>query len=121
MAIHNERGKEGEEQATEFLRSKDYIIHHRNWHSGKKELDIVAEKDGTLVVVEVKTRQDARFGSPIEAVTNQKIRRIVSATDAYLRKFCIDLPVRFDIISLVGDTAPFEIEHIEDAFYPPLW
>ena len=49
------------------------------------------------------------------------IRRIVSSTDAYIRKFAIDLPVRFDIITLVGQEAPFEIEHIEEAFYPPIW
>ena len=121
MAIHNERGKEGEDQATEFLQKKDYTILHRNWRSGKKELDIVAEKDNTLIVIEVKTRQNNNFGSPVEAINTPKIRRIVSATDAYLKKYEIDLPVRFDIISLVGTHPPFEIEHIEDAFYPPLW
>ncbi|MZU51148.1 endonuclease, partial [Escherichia coli] len=41
--------------------------------------------------------------------------------DAYLRKFSVDLPVRFDIITLVGEKTPFTIEHIEEAFYPPIW
>ena len=94
---------------------------HRNWHCGKKELDIVAEYRNELIVIEVKTRKNTRFGNPEDAVTDKKIRRIIASTDAYLRKFSVDLPVRFDIITLVGEKAPFTIEHIEEAFYPPIW
>ena len=75
----------------------------------------------TLVVAEVKTRCDDRFGDPEAAVDNRKIRRIVASTDAYLRLFEIDLPVRFDIVSVVGSEPPFRIEHIEEAFLPPIW
>ena len=56
MAAHNELGKEGELLAANHLQSEGYVIRHRNWRCGHKELDIVAEKDGTLVFVEVKTR-----------------------------------------------------------------
>ncbi|MBQ8520599.1 MAG: YraN family protein [Bacteroides sp.] len=121
MAIHNELGKEGEEEAVRFLTDKGYRILHRNWRSGKKELDIVAESGRELVVIEVKTRRNKLYGSPEEAVNERKIRRIVSSTDAYIRKFAIDLPVRFDIITVTGKEPPFEIEHIEEAFYPPIW
>ena len=41
MAEHNEFGKEGEEEAAAYLIDKGYSIRHRNWHCGKKELDIV--------------------------------------------------------------------------------
>lgn len=121
MAEHNELGKEGEEEAANYLLEKGYFIRHRNWRSGKKELDIVAEYDNELIVVEVKTRTDTRFGNPEDAVTDRKIRHIVASTDAYLRKFAIDLPVRFDIITITGKKAPHTIEHITDAFYPPIW
>jgi len=121
MAAHNDFGKEGEEEAADFLMKQGYRIRHRNWRSGRKELDIVAEHKGELVIVEVKTRRDKRFGQPEEAVCEQKIRRIVASTDAYLRKFAIDAPVRFDIITLVGTEKPLAIEHIENAFYPPIW
>lgn len=121
MAEHNELGKEGEEVAANYLLAKGYTLRHRNWRSGKKELDIVAEYGDELIVVEVKTRKDTRFGNPEDAVTNQKIRRIVASTDAYLRKFALDLPVRFDIITIVGQKAPYAIEHITDAFFPPIW
>ncbi len=121
MAAHNELGKMGEELAAVHLSEKGYLIRHRNWRSGHKELDIVAEKDGTLIVVEVKTRTDTNFGTPEEAVTNGKIRRIVSSADAYIRKFAIDMPVRFDLITIVRQEGQPLLTHIEDAFYPPLF
>ena len=69
MASHNELGKEGENAAVKYLLEKGYEIRHRNWHSGHRDLDIVAQKDGELVIVEVKTRSDACFGQP-EDVAN---------------------------------------------------
>lgn len=121
MAAHNELGKEGEEQAAAYLEEQGYVIRHRDWRSDKRDLDIVAEKDKTLVVVEVKTRRDAAYGNPEDAVTNRKIRHIVASTEAYVQKYEIDLPVRFDVITLVGKEPPFRIEHIKDAFFPPIW
>ena len=121
MAAHNEFGKEGENAAVCFLEAQGYHIRHRNWRSGRKELDIVAEHQGELIVVEVKTRRNQIYGTPEESISEAKIRRIVSSADAYVRKFRIDLPVRFDIISLIGIEKPLKIEHIVNAFYPPIW
>lgn len=97
-----------------------YIIRDINWRSGKMELDIVAYRDKTLVVVEVKTRKNNEFLRPEEAVTLRKIKNIIQATDAYIRMFDIPFDIRFDIITLVGENEDFQIEHIEDAFLPPL-
>ena len=121
MAAHNELGKEGEEEAAAYLEAHGYTILPRNWRSGRFELDIVAEKDNELIVIEVKTRRNNEYGLPEEAVTSRKIRHIVSSTDSYLKKYAIDLPVRFDIITVVGTQPPFQIEHIEEAFFPPIW
>lgn len=74
MAQHNQLGKTGEERAAEYLISKGYIIRDINWRSGKMELDIVAYRDKTLVVVEVKTRKNNEFLRPEEAVTLRKIK-----------------------------------------------
>lgn len=121
MAIHNKLGKEGEDSAVNLLNDKGYKILHRNWRSGKYELDIVAQYQNELVIIEVKTRRNTLYGLPEVAINNQKIRRIVSSTSAYLQKYKIDLPVRFDIITVIGQEKPFQIEHIEEAFYPPIW
>ncbi|MDR1730008.1 MAG: YraN family protein [Prevotellaceae bacterium] len=121
MAKHNDLGRIGEETAVNYLQSKGYIIRHRNWKSGKEELDIVAEKENILVVVEVKTRSSEYFEHPKEAVTNTKIRHIVYATEAYIFTYDLMMETRFDIISVIPDkNGQFTIEHIEDAFLPPV-
>lgn len=121
MAGHNLLGHTGEDWAADYLADRGYTIRHRNWRAGRNELDIVAEKGGTLVVAEVKTRRSASFGEPYEAVDERKIRSIVAATDAYLQAFGLDVAVRFDIIAILGSEESHRIEHIENAFYPPLW
>lgn len=120
MAVHNEFGIEGEDKAANYLLREGYTILDRNWKSGRKELDIVAEKDGTLVVVEVKARKSNKYGNPEEAVTPTKIRNTVLAADVYIRFNRIDLPVRFDIISVLSSNGDV-INHIEDAFRSPVW
>jgi putative endonuclease len=104
-----------------YLEKLGYHIRHRNWRKGHLELDIVATDGHELIVVEVKTRRDTAYIFPQEAVTAQKIRRIVIAADTYVKTFRIDEPVRFDIISIVGREDNFKIEHIKEAFYPPIF
>ena len=121
MAKHNELGKAGESAAVAYLEQRDYVIRHRNWRKGHFELDIVATKENELVVVEVKTRSNTQFAQPEDAVDMPKIRRTVRAADTYMKFFQIDAPVRFDIITVVGDNENFKIEHIQEAFFPPLF
>lgn len=121
MALHNIQGKSGEDKAAEYLHQKGYQILHRNWRSGHKELDIVALYENTLVICEVKTRKNTLYGNPQDAVNDRKIRRIVSSADAYIRHFKLDYPVRFDLINIVTDEGTERIEHIEEAFFPPIW
>ena len=83
MAEHNLLGKAGEDAAVDYLERHDYVIRHRNWRKGHFELDIVAAKNGELIIVEVKTRSDTDFALPQDAVTPQKIRRTVIAADTY--------------------------------------
>lgn len=54
MAAHNTLGKTGEDAAVAYLERNGYTINHRNWRKNRLELDIVAVKDGLLIVVEVK-------------------------------------------------------------------
>ena len=121
MAKHNELGKAGENAAVTYLEQQGYIIRDRNWRKGHFELDIVATKEQELIVVEVKTRSNTQFAEPEDAVDIPKIKRTVHATDTYMRLFQIDIPVRFDIITVVGEDGNFKIEHIKEAFYPPLF
>ena len=121
MAQHNEFGTISEDRAAAYLMARGYTIRDRNWRIGHKELDIVAQKNGTLAIIEVKARRTDRYGDAIDAVTDDKIRKIVQAAHAYVRYHRLDLSVRFDIIAITGEPGHQTIEHIEDAFYPPLF
>ena len=117
MAAHNELGKFGEKMAEDFLLSKGYKIRNKNWKSGKYELDIVAERDNILVVVEVKTRSSSLWGNPEDSVSDAKIKRTIEAAHYYIQMYDSELETQFDIISIVKTIdGKFNIEHIEDAF-----
>lgn len=120
MAEKHDIGEKGEELARQYLIRKGYIILHMNWHWGHYELDIVARNDEELVVVEVKSRSDDFLTEPEEAVNRAKINRLVAAANTYVRYFKWDLPVRFDIITLIKTGELYKIEHLEDAFYAPV-
>lgn len=121
MAAHNTLGKTGEDAAVAYLERNDYTIRDRNWRKNHLELDIVATKNGELVVIEVKTRSNTEYIEPQDAVNWQKVRHIVIATDAYIKHYNLDVPVRFDIVTVVGEPGDFRIEHIREAFYPPMF
>ncbi|MFD0775852.1 YraN family protein [Streptomonospora algeriensis] len=69
-------GQRGEEAASAYLARCGLRILARNWRCPEGELDIVAGQGATIVVAEVKTRTSLRFGSPLEAVTGTKRRRL---------------------------------------------
>lgn len=117
MANHNEIGKQGEEEALQYLIKKGYEIKHRNWHFAKAELDIVAETEDYLVMVEVKTRTDNTFGNPEEFVSRTKQRHLIRAANRYAEIYPTSKDIRFDIISIILEPA-FRLEHIREAFYP---
>lgn len=116
MAKHNLLGNKGEMLAARYLMGKDYAIDEYNWRSGHKEIDLIARHRDMLVFVEVKSRSTEEYGAAADAVTPQKMRRLIDAAEAYIVSRKIDLQYRFDIITVVGDGEHHEIEHIEDAF-----
>ncbi|NDP21967.1 MAG: YraN family protein [Paludibacter sp.] len=126
MAEHNNLGALGEERAQAYLSSNGYLIKHVNWHNqtpsgkeGKLELDIVAEKDGMLIVIEVKTRSTDTFEHPEDAITIRKIRNIINATHEYIFQFDWQGETRFDVISVIPHGQSFLLDHIVDAFLSP--
>lgn len=69
MADHNELGEKGEELARLHLIDNGYKIRETKWRTGSLELDIIAEKDDTLVIVEVKTRSGAFADNPEQNIS----------------------------------------------------
>ncbi|MEY2670863.1 MAG: hypothetical protein RLZZ577_1179 [Bacteroidota bacterium] len=117
MAEHNELGKLGEELAAEYLQKNGYAILETNWVFQKAEIDILAQKNNTLAVVEVKTRSSIEFGLPQDFVKPKKIQLLVKAVHAYVTENDLDLDVRFDIIAISKKGQEFVIEHLTDAFF----
>lgn len=117
MAEHNKLGKLGEELAVDFLKDNGYKILETNFVFQKAEIDIIAQKDNLIVVVEVKTRSSLDFGLPQDFVTPKKIQLLVKAVDAYIISNDLDVDIRFDIIAIFNNGNKFEVEHIKDAFY----
>ncbi len=116
MALHNELGAVGEEMATMYLEREGYQILERNWKAprSRHEIDIIAQGEGMLVIVEVKTRSSHNYGEPWEAVNWHKQKALASAAWTFVRMRHIDAPIRFDIIGIVGT----EVTHIKQAFLP---
>lgn len=121
MAEHNDLGRNAEYIARNYLVDKGYAIVDTNWRSGHKEIDIVARQGDVLVVVEVKARKYDSILAPEDAVDMKKIRNLVHAAHSYVVSHCLDVDVRFDIVTITtshdGKTI---IRHITDAFFPPV-
>lgn len=117
MANHNDLGTKGEELAVEVLLKKGYKILERNYIFQKAEVDIIAQKEDILAIVEVKTRSTNTFGNPQDFLKPKQIQRIVKAVDHYITLNQLDVEVRFDIIAIVKNGNQFDIEHLENAYY----
>lgn len=117
MATHNDFGKIAEDLAAEYLQKNGYKVLTRNFRFQKAEIDIIAEKEELIIIIEVKARSTDAFMLPQEAVTKTKIKSIVTAANHYLEEFNRNSEVRFDIISVLPDEKKkLTIEHITDAF-----
>ncbi|SEH87148.1 putative endonuclease [Paenimyroides aquimaris] len=116
MATHNDTGSKGEKLAQEYLIANGYTILETNYRYKKAEIDIIASKDETLAIIEVKTRTSTHFGEPESFVNNKKIKLILEATNVYINEKNIDYNVSLDIISVILGKET-EINHIENAYY----
>jgi putative endonuclease len=108
----------GEEEAVLLLQEKGYVILQQNIRMPEGELDIVARNGSTLVFLEVKTRRKKEFSEPSETVKAVKRQRQIVIAQQFLSICHItDIPIRFDIISVIWPVdAPPKIQHIENAF-----
>lgn len=117
MADHNDFGREAEELAADYLTKLGYQILAKNYRYLKAEIDIIAEFENLLIIVEVKARKTDLFIEPHAAVNRKKIKLLVSAADFYVQQNKVDKDVRFDIISIVpGPEGVLEIVHFPGAF-----
>jgi putative endonuclease len=114
MNAKDELGRQGEQVAAEHLQRAGLRILDRNWRCAEGELDIVASDRRILVVCEVKTRSNTRFGSPLEAISRAKrcrLRRL--AIRWVVANGVLFDQVRIDVIGVLRDASgAFSIEHV---------
>ncbi len=114
-------GQVAEQLASEYLMAKGYTIRERNWRpkGSHLEVDIITQADNVIVFVEVKARTGEDY-DPADAVGRKKISRLVRAANAYLQSLPYGFEYRFDVITVSGTQGSCTLDHLEDAFLPPL-
>lgn len=112
-----ETGQRGERAAARWLKRNGCRILQKNYRAGRHEIDLIAEEKatGTILFVEVKTRTEGGFGSPMEAVDRNKQRFLRLAAEQWLAENRLyGQPARFDVIEVLAPTD--RINRIENAF-----
>ena len=114
--IRKELGQKGEDRAAKYLKSKGYKILERNCKSKYGEIDLICKDKDKIVFVEVKTRTNPAFGSPIDAVDFRKQKKLKNLALEWLSEkgWFEKKEIRFDVIGIREDIS--ELEHIENAF-----
>ena len=113
MNAKDSLGRHGEHLAAEYLQQAGFRILDRNWRCGEGEIDIVMVDRRVLVVCEVKTRSGTGYGTPLEAITRQKVRRLRHLAIRWVQANGVLFDeVRVDAIEVLKDgRGGFTIEH----------
>ena len=106
-------GKTGEKLVQKYLKKHGYKLLKTNYQTPFGEADIIAEKDGEVVFVEVKTRTTDDYGAPREAVGKEKQRRYYQIATFYGLQSGEEPNARFDVAEVYADK---HIEYFENAF-----
>jgi putative endonuclease len=113
-----ETGRRGDEVAAAWLEARGFRVVERNWRCGHKEVDLVAESERAVHIVEVKTLTPPLLSLPAEKVDARKQARLVAAARRLIAERHIDCEVQFDIVAVVLDGEEPKVEYIPEAFYP---
>ena len=112
-----ELGRAGEKAAADLLRKRGYEVVGAGFQARRGELDLVCRRGNELVVVEVKTRSDDSFGTPLEAVGSRKRRALMAAAAEYRALAGWRGPIRYAVVGLtIKPYGGFTSELIEDPF-----
>ena len=115
-------GTRGEDAVARWYEGRGYAVADRNWRVREGELDLVLQRGRTLVFCEVKTRRGDAFGTPFEAVTITKQRRLRTLAVRWLSEHRARAgELRFDVAAVrvrngVRGVEISEIEVLEAAF-----
>ena len=113
-------GRTGEAVAAQWLRRHGWRIVAERFRNGRRDLDLIAERDGTVAFVEVKTRKGTAFGDPVEAVSWRKRRELIRSAMVWVDRFGpAGACYRFDVVGVIIVGRDARIRHVENAFSLP--
>ena len=111
-----EVGRRAEELAALWLEQHSFTIIERNWRTRWCELDIIAQYQGAIHIIEVKYRSRPDFGTGFEYITPDKILRLQRAATMWLKAhFHNDNSCQIDIISITGPLSLDNVEYLPNA------
>ncbi len=115
------KGRLGEQRAVDFLTGAGYRVIARNFRTRRGEIDIVAQRDNTLVFVEVKCWNAIDITDLEISISRRKQRRIIDASQVFMMRMGLTdrYDVRFDLIFVKGDS--MEVQHVQEAFTESTW
>lgn len=116
-AARQQFGELGERIAERWLRRLGWRIVQRRFRSGRRDIDLVVEREGTVVFVEVKARRGDRFGQPVEAVNWRKQKELTKSAQVWIdRHGRPEDSYRFDVVGVLLTGDRVRVRHVEDAF-----
>lgn len=113
----NAFGELGERIAARWLEHAGWRVIARRFRSGRRDIDLVVERDGVIAFVEVKARTGDDFGSPVEAVHHRKQRELLKSAQTWIdRHGKVGDTYRFDVFGVLLRGKQVLVRHIPRAF-----
>jgi putative endonuclease len=113
----NAFGELGERIAARWLERAGWKILSRRFRSGRRDIDVVAERDGLIAFIEVKARTGLEFGTPVEAVHRRKQRELAKSAQTWIDRHGREGEAyRFDVMGVLLREKRVYVRHIPGAF-----
>lgn len=110
-------GELGERVAARWLERQGWRVVQRRFRNGRRDIDLVVERDGTVAFVEVKARKGGRFGTPVEAVNWRKQKELAKSAHVWIdRHGRAEECYRFDVVGVLVEGTRVRVRHVADAF-----
>lgn len=110
-------GELGERIAERWLRRDGWLIVNRRFRNGRRDIDLVAERDGTVAFVEVKARKGDKFGGPVAAVSWRKQKELAKSAHVWIDRHGQPLQTyRFDVVGILVTGERVRVRHVPGAF-----
>ena len=109
-------GKSKEKLACRYLEKKGFKLIEKNYYCRRGEIDLIMRDQDSLVFVEVRYRNNDRFGSALESINIHKQKRLIFTAEQYLQQTRTPLAARFDVVAISGSEDNPSINWIKNAF-----